>query len=195
MDEWLPVGSDSRFLVHPTPLNGLLVVKRQPRCDDRGAVERLFCPTLFETCFPGRTVRQVNRTITHAKGTVRGMHFQSPPHAELKFVQCLRGAVYDVVVDLRRGSTTFLQWHAEHLSQDNSHGLLIPEGFAHGLQTLEDETELLYVHSADYVSGSEGGIDALEPRLNIPWPLEVTDRSPRDRTHPALDDQFEGISV
>lgn len=195
MSDWTPAGADERFLVQATPLAGLLRVRRRPRTDGRGSIERLFCPTLFDAYCPGRAVRQLNRSTTRKAGTLRGLHFQHPPYAEVKFVQCLRGAVYDVAVDLRRGSPTFLQWHGERLSADNAVGLLIPEGFAHGMQTLEDDTELLYVHSADYVPAAEDGFDAFDPRLAITWPRRMADRSQRDATHPPIPHDYEGLPL
>lgn len=124
---------------------------------------------------------------------MRGMHYQHPPHAEMKLVNCLRGAVLDVAVDLRSGSPTFLQWQAEELSAENRRSMLIPEGFAHGFQTLTDDCELLYFHSVTHVPGSEGALSALDPRLDIGWPIEITEMSERDRLHPRLTDQFTGL--
>jgi dTDP-4-dehydrorhamnose 3,5-epimerase len=137
-------------------------------------------------------VVQINHTATGHRGTVRGMHFQRPPHAEDKFVSVVRGEVFDVAVDLRRNSPTFRQWHAEHLSADNGRSLLIPKGFAHGFQTLTDDCELIYLHTARYAPDAEGGLDPLDPMLAIEWPLTVTDLSARDRAHPPLSSNFDG---
>jgi dTDP-4-dehydrorhamnose 3,5-epimerase len=126
---------------------------------------------------------------------VRGLHYQRPPQAEAKWVRCLKGRVFDVAVDLRRGSPTFLKWHAVELDGVSMNALLIPEGCAHGFQVLEPESELLYLHTATYTPGLEGAARYDDPRLAIRWPLPVTDLSERDRTHPLLDDSFEGISV
>lgn len=194
-EEWSPTGLDGRFLVQKTAIDGLLRIRRRPQQDSRGSIERLFCTTLFDACCPGQTVRQVNRSITRLKGTLRGLHFQHPPHGEVKFVQCLRGAVYDVAVDLRHGSPSFLEWHAETLSAENGMGLLIPEGFAHGMQTLEDDTELLYFHTTDYTPAAEDGLDALDPRLDIRWPIAISEMSPRDRAHRAISPDFHGLSL
>ncbi len=116
-------------------------------------------------------------------------------HAETKLVHCLRGEVWDVAVDLRRGSPTFLRWHAEPLSDENGVALLIPAGFAHGLQTLADDVDMLYCHSVAYAAESEGGIHPLEPRLAIDWPMTIALLSPRDDGHAWLDGSFEGIAV
>jgi len=124
---------------------------------------------------------------------VRGLHFQHPPHAEDKLVSCLRGEVFDVAVDLRQGSATFLQWHAEILSADNARSLLIPQGFAHGFQTLTDDCELLYLHSRAYAAGAEGALNVRDPALAIRWPLAFTDISERDAQHPLLTREFTGF--
>jgi len=122
------------------------------------------------------------------------MHFQRPPHAEIKLVNCLRGEVWDVAVDLRAGSPTFLRWHAERLSADNGCALLIPRGFAHGFQTLSDDVELLYCHSAAYAAQSEGGMHPQDERLGIAWPMPLTELSARDAGHARITETFTGIA-
>ncbi len=126
---------------------------------------------------------------------MRGLHFQHPPDAETKFVHCLRGEVCDVAVDLRRGSPTFLRWHAELLSADNHRTFVIPEGFAHGFQTLADDCEMLYFHTAGYRQEAEGGLNAQDPRLAIRWPLPVAGLSPRDAEHAPLAADFAGVAA
>lgn len=185
----------SRLTVTDTPLAGLRVVRRQPVGDDRGSLTRVFCVTTLAPAGWTGGVAQINHTVTTFAGTVRGMHFQHPPHAEIKLVSCLRGEVWDVAVDLREGSPTFLRWHAECLSAENGAALLIPEGFAHGFQSLADGCELLYLHSAPYVPTAEGGVRFDDPRLAIAWPRPVTQLSARDRAHPLLSDQFIGLPV
>jgi dTDP-4-dehydrorhamnose 3,5-epimerase len=123
------------------------------------------------------------------------MHFQNAPHSEMKLVSCLQGEIWDVAVDLRKNSPTFLRWHAERLSAENCRALLIPEGFAHGFQTLTDDCELLYLHSAPYVREAEAGIRLNDPLINIHWPLEFFEISTRDAGHPLLNDQFKGIAL
>jgi dTDP-4-dehydrorhamnose 3,5-epimerase len=177
----------------PTPIDGLMVVCRNPVGDSRGFLERVYCNETLAQALRGARIEAVNRTVTFRRGTVRGLHFQHPPHAEDKVVACLRGEVFDVAVDLRRGSPTFLKWHAETLSQDNRRSLVIPRGFAHGFQALTDDCELLYLHTAAYRRESEGGIDALDPRIAVRWPIGITERSARDGQHPRLDDSFPGI--
>ena len=185
----------ARFAFHTTPLAGLVLIERKPIADDRGFLERLFCQDDFLIEGIRLPVIQANRTVTGRKATIRGMHFQSAPHAETKLVSCIAGRVFDVAVDLRRNSPTFLRWHGEELSADNRKSLLIPAGFAHGLQTLEDGCELLYFHSAAYSADTEGGIHPLDPKLGIAWPLPVGIMSPRDRSHPALGDEFRGLAL
>ena len=123
------------------------------------------------------------------------MHFQFPPHAEMKLVTCLRGEVFDVAVDLRQNSPTCLKWHAARLSADNHKTLVIPEGFAHGFQTLTDECEMLYFHTAAYQPDAEGGLNALDPAFSIDWPLPITERSARDQAHASLTAGFTGLKL
>lgn len=184
-----------RFTLTGTPLEGLALLTRHPIGDQRGYLERLFCRAELADLLEGRGIEQINHTLTAKGGTVRGMHFQYPPHAEMKLVTCLKGEVFDVAVDLRRQSPSFLRWHAEHLSAANHRTLAIPEGFAHGFQTLTDDCELLYLHTAAYHADAEGALDALDPRLGIAWPLPVGDRSDRDLAHPLLDDSFAGLDA
>lgn len=193
-EKWTPVGKSGRFFAHDTAITCLRSVRRVPHEDSRGSLERLYCPELFTELGVHGPIRQINRSITLHRGTLRGLHFQHPPHGETKFVQCLRGAVFDVAVDLRRGSPTLLHWHGQILSAANGTGLLIPEGFAHGMQTLEDDTELLYLHTADFVPQAEDGLDPFDPRLNIRWPLPATHLSERDRNHAHLAPDFAGLS-
>jgi len=185
----------SRFTMLSTPLAGLVVVERQRLGDHRGFLSRVFCAAELGAAGWHGPVAQINHTVTSRAGTVRGMHFQLPPYAEVKLVSCLRGEVFDVAVDLRRGSPTYLQWHGVHLSAENGRALLIPQGFAHGFQALTEGVELLYCHSAPYVASAEAGLDPRDPRLAIGWPLDITELSTRDAGHPALNDEFQGVPV
>lgn len=176
-----------------TPLAGLRTLERPRAGDSRGFFARLFnAAELREAGWPG-AIEQVNHSYTAQRGSVRGMHYQHHPQADTKLVQCLRGEVWDVAVDLRRGSPTFLQWHAQRLSADNRRGLLIPAGFAHGFQTLTDDVELVYCHAAPYAPACEGALHHLDPRLAIAWPLPVTEVSARDQGHAFLDPGFQGL--
>lgn len=185
----------SRFVLHPTPINGLQIIERRPIGDSRGYLERLFCQETLGQLLEGKTICQINRTLTQNKGTVRGLHFQYPPCAETKIVTCLKGQVWDVAVDLRRGSPTFLQYHAALLTEENRQSYLIPEGFAHGFQTLTLDCEMLYFHTADYNVVAEGALNPCDPRLAISWPEPTTVRSERDKSHAMLADDFQGISI
>lgn len=184
----------TRLAVDDLPLGGLKRVARRRIGDQRGFLARLFCASELDAAGWHKPVAQVNHTFTAMHGTVRGLHFQRPPQAEMKLVSCIRGEVWDVAVDLRAGSPTFLRWHAELLSADNGHALLIPEGFAHGFQALSDDTELLYCHSAPHDGAAEGGLHPEDPVLAIDWPLPVANLSPRDAAHPGLDARFGGLA-
>jgi dTDP-4-dehydrorhamnose 3,5-epimerase len=135
----------------------------------------------------------MNHSFTKQKATIRGMHYQLPPFSEIKLVRCIAGAVYDVIIDLRKDSTTFLQWFGVELSAQNKKMIYIPQGFAHGFQALSDDCELIYHHSQFYTPGAEGGIKYDDKRVSINWPLTVTSISERDNQHPLLDKNFKGI--
>jgi len=138
---------------------------------------------------------QVNLSRTSGKGTVRGMHFQYPPAAEAKLIRCVRGRIFDVAVDVRAGSSTFLRWHGTELDEERPLQIFIPEGFAHGFQALTDTVELLYLHSAPWSREHEGRLRHDDPRLAINWPLPVTQVSQNDRNAPPLDSAFVGVRL
>jgi dTDP-4-dehydrorhamnose 3,5-epimerase len=179
----------------PTKLAGVLVIETSPVADHRGAFARWFCEHELLDVVGARRIVQINHSRTNAVGAVRGLHFQKPPHAEMKFVRCLKGRVFDVAVDLRAGSPTFLQWHAEELTPDSARMLAIPEGCAHGFQVLAAESELVYLHTAAYAPEAEGGVRFDDARLRIAWPLPIADLSERDRQLPVLQPDFAGISL
>lgn len=184
------------FTVNPGAIEGLSVIDMQPLGDARGHLMRLFCEEDLATLgwSGARRVQQANHTLTQQKATIRGLHFQHPPHAETKIVTCLRGAVFDVAVDLRKDSPAYLHWAGVELSSQNRRSYHIPEGFAHGFQTLCDEVEMLYFHSAPYVPEAEGGLDALDPLLGISWPIAAGTMSDRDRALPKAD-TFKGLTI
>jgi dTDP-4-dehydrorhamnose 3,5-epimerase len=182
-----------RFHFVATPIEGLVLVERQRIEDSRGFFSRVFCADELSEVGFKLPVAQINQTLTRRRGAVRGMHFQHPPAAEDKLVSCLRGEVFDVAVDLRRGSSTFLQWHAETLSAENGRALFIPQGFAHGFQTLTEDCMLLYLHSRPFASEAEGALNARDPVLDVRWPLDITEMSERDARHPYLTQMFTGI--
>jgi dTDP-4-dehydrorhamnose 3,5-epimerase len=185
----------SRFGFASTPISGVAVIERKRLSDSRGYFERMFC--IEELAEGGWTepVLQINHTFTAAKGAVRGLHYQNPPHCEMKLVICMRGSIVDVAVDLRKGSASLLKWHAEVLSSDNGKALLIPEGCAHGYQCLTDNVELLYLHSAAYAAHAEGGVHPMDPRIGIEWPLAVAEMSTKDSSRALLTEHFSGISL
>ncbi len=181
--------------IEPTKIGGVHVVTGDPRGDHRGLFMRLFCERELKPVVGDRTIKQINFSRTEAVGALRGLHFQNKPHAEMKMVRCVKGRVFDVAVDLRRGSPTFLQWHAEELFVESAKMLVIPEGCAHGFQVLEPGSELLYLHTEFYEPASEGGVAWDDPMLGIAWPLPVTDMSDRDKGHPPMTPAFKGLDV
>lgn len=185
---------ESRLKIFPTQLNGVHVVETTPFVDHRGSFARLFCAEELSEVMGQRHVVQINQSCTKAVGSIRGLHYQHAPHAEMKLVRCVKGRVWDVAVDLRAGSTTFMQWHAEELTPQNGRMLVIPEGCAHGFQVLESDSELFYLSTALYTPAGEGGVRFDDPRLNIDWPLPVADLSGRDRSQPLLAADFEGLT-
>ena len=184
----------SRFEFLSTPLSGLLVAQRKPVEDERGFLARFWCAEEFRKAGWTKPIAQINQTLTRRCGAVRGMHFQHPPHAEIKLVTCIRGKVFDVAVDLRRGSPTFLKWHGEVLSATNRSSLLIPEGFAHGFQTLSDDCELIYLHSTPYNPTAEGALNPVDPQVGVAWPLPIAELSDRDRSHLMLAPDYKGVT-
>ncbi len=177
----------------PTSLQGSYQVGIKPFEDERGWFARTFCKDEFAKI--GHTAEwvQMNHSFTKQKGTIRGMHFQLPPHGEIKMVRCISGAVFDVIVDVRKDSPTFLKWFGMELSAANKDMIYIPQGFAHGFQTLQNDCELIYHHSQFYASGEEGGIKYNDQLVNIKWPLPVTNISERDASHLLLNENFKGI--
>ena len=176
-----------RFLFEPTPLSGVWLVQRQPIGDARGFFARLYCAEEFTAIGLTEPVAQMNHSYSRRAGTVRGLHFQHPPHQETKIVSCPAGRLFDVVVDLRRGSPTFLQWFGAELSVDNQRSLVVPPGCAHGFQTLEDDSQTLYCVTAPYSAAAEDGVNPFDPAIGVRWPLQATDVSPRDAQRAPLD--------
>ena len=181
--------------VHTTALRNVMVVDTTPVADARGAFSRLFCERELAVVIGDRRIVQVNHSRTFAKGAIRGMHYQYPPYAEMKLVRCIRGRVWDVAVDIRHGSPTFLRWHSEELTPDNGRMLVVPEGCAHGFQVLEEGSEMLYLHTEFYTPQAEGGLAYNDPRLGIAWPLAATDLSASDRNRPLIPHDFTGFAA
>jgi dTDP-4-dehydrorhamnose 3,5-epimerase len=177
----------------PLPLTGAYKIDPQVFKDERGLFYRFFCEKDFQQIGHTKNWVQLNHSYTEKAGTIRGLHYQLPPFSEIKMVRCISGAILDVIVDIREDSPTFLQWTAIELSAENRNLLYIPEGFAHGFQTLADHCELIYHHSAFYVPGHEAGIRYNDPLVNIQWPLPVSNLSDRDKNHSFLSASFKGI--
>jgi dTDP-4-dehydrorhamnose 3,5-epimerase len=169
------------MLFTETSLKGAFVIDLERRDDARGFFARAFCQREFEAHGLKPVIAQANIGFNRRKGTLRGMHFQYPPAAETKLVRCSRGAVLDIIVDLRPESPTYLQHITVELSADNHRGIYIPERFAHGYQALEDNTETTYHVGEFYTPGSEGGVLYNDPILRLEWPLPVSEMSDKDR--------------
>lgn len=175
------------MIFSPLSLSGAFRIDLDRREDDRGFFARLFCAREFEAHGLATVWVQANTSLSRVEGTLRGLHFQRPPMAEAKLVRCLRGAIMDVIVDLRAGSPTYGRWISVELDEETRGMVYVPPGFAHGFQTLRPDTELLYFHSEFYSPDHEGGLAHDDPSLAIPWPRPVTGLSPRDAAFPTLD--------
>ena len=167
-----------------TSLPGAYLVELERREDERGFFARSFCQREFTDLGLDPCVAQCNISFNHKKGTLRGMHYQLPPYAEAKLVRCTRGAIYDVIVDLRRDSNTFMKWYSVELTVENRAALYIPKDFAHGFQTLADDTEVFYQMSEFYAPEAAGGFRWDNPAIGISWPLTVTMISKKDTSMP-----------
>ena len=181
--------------INKLSLKNAYVLEPEPFSDHRGKFVRIYCYKELQHIGHSKPIVQINHSLSRQKGAVRGMHFQYPQKAETKIIKCVCGSVFDVIIDLRRGSSTFLQWHGEVLSAENMKMMYVPEGLAHGFQVLEENTELLYLHTEFYSPEHEGGVRYDDPVINISWPLEVADISEKDRSHPLLSKDFEGIAL
>lgn len=177
----------SRFTFTKTPLAGLCQVDRKPIADHRGFFQRFYCTEEFAAAGFTKPTLQMNHSLSRQKGTIRGLHFQNAPYAETKIITCMRGAILDVAVDMRRSSPTFLKWFAVELTAENHRSLIVPEGFAHGFQSLTDDCEILYLVTAPYNGASEGGLNPFDPSIGVEWPVAVTDISERDANRAHID--------
>lgn len=177
----------------PATLDGVYIISLQPVADSRGWFARTYCKDEFSQIGHTKEWVQLNHSHTNKKGAIRGMHYQVPPYTEIKLVRCIAGAAWDVVIDVREGSPTFLKWMSVELSAANKNMIYIPGGFAHGFQALTDDCELIYHHSSVYTPGAEKGIRYDDPSVGIEWPLPLTDISDRDLSHTLLNDSFKGV--
>lgn len=175
------------------PLEGAYLITKTPNFDERGSFTRTYCMKTFEEMGLVNDFVQHNESFSKFKGTLRGLHFQYAPFQEVKLVTCKQGSIFDVIVDLRKDSTTFLKWYGVTLKKGDFKSLYIPEGFAHGFITLEDDCEISYLVSNFFVPTAEGGIHYMDPKINIKWPIKPTIISEKDSNRAFLRDNFKGI--
>jgi len=174
-------------IVHRTPLAGAWIIDNEKHEDERGFFARGWCARECEALGLRSHIVQVNFSYNRLRGTVRGMHYQAPPHAETKIVRCLTGRLYDVIIDLRPGSSTLGQWFGIELAAGNQTMLYIPEGLAHGFQTLEDDTEVLYLMSEFHTPEAARGLRYDDPAFRVSWPLSVSRISQKDLSWPSYE--------
>ena len=182
-------------MIMPTDIAGLKKIPIVTSRDSRGYFTKLYSEDFYKTHDFDFKIAQINLSVTEETGTVRGLHYQLPPFSERKVIRCLRGRVFDVIVDIRHDSSSFLKYETFELSEDNGFALHVPAGCAHGFQVLDGPAELLYVHSEEYRPDYEAGINPFDPQLLINWPVAVTQISERDKSFPSLHKSFKGINV
>ena len=178
-----------------TPLKGSYLIELDPFRDERGLFARAFCKNEFIKINHRKEFVQINHSVTVQKGSIRGLHYQVPPSCEIKLIRCVGGKVFDVIVDIRRGSLTFLNYFGIELSEQNMRMIYVPEGFAHGFQTLAPNSQLIYHHSNYYTPEDERGIRYSDPLIGIKWPLKPSVVSGKDKYYDLLDKQFGGITL
>lgn len=181
------------MIFNPLDLKGAFTIDVQPFQDNRGFFTRTFCEKEFAEHQLVQHYVQANHSGTQGVGVVRGMHFQHAPFCEVKLVKCVQGSIYDVIVDVRAGSPTFLQWFGAELSAENKRMMYVPRGFAHGFQTLSEYSEITYMVSEFYNKESEGGVKHDDPKVNIKWPLPVSLVSDKDMKIPLISESFTGV--
>lgn len=184
----------SSLNITPTDFNGLFVIEPNTHKDKRGFFSRIYCIDELKE-ITNMNIKQINHSFTNKKGTIRGMHFQYEPDSEVKIIKCISGGILDVVIDIRENSPTFLKNYTIELTKENQKMLYIPKGFAHGFQTLEDNTELIYFHSNIYTPDNEGALNIKDSLLDLKWPLDIVNISKRDKEHKFLESNFKGIVV
>lgn len=176
-----------------TPLSGAWLIDLERKGDSRGFFARLFCERAFAEAGLEASFVQINDSLSASQGTLRGLHYQLPPHQEVKVVRCIRGSLWDCIVDLRPDSPTFKQWFGATLSAENRVMLYVPRGFAHGFITLTDDAEVIYLVSAPYAPEHERGLRWDDPAIGIDWPRVPTEMSDKDRNWPSLDPAWHRI--
>jgi len=173
-----------------TPLKGAYTIDLEKKGDDRGFFARFFCKNELAEQGLNNEIVQINNSLSQNKGTLRGFHYQLPPFEEDKIVRCLHGSLYDVIIDLRKDSQTFGQWFGAELTAENRKMMYVPKGFAHGLITLEPNTEILYMVTQFYAPEYERGIRWNDPKFNVQWPIEPVEISEKDRNQPDFDEKY-----
>jgi len=181
------------MIFHPTFIDDLYEIELELFKDQRGWFMRTFCKEEFKKIGHKKEWLQINHSFTNHIGAIRGMHFQLTPYSETKLVRCISGSVYDVALDLRKNSPTFLKWFGTEISAENKRMIFIPDGFAHGFQALTNNCELIYHHTNFYAPDAERGIRYNDPLIGIKWPLEVSDISKKDSSYVFLKEDFKGI--
>lgn len=172
-----------------TPLKGAYLIDLEKRGDERGFFARLFCENEFAQHNLAARFVQINNSLSAQRGTLRGMHYQLPPSGEVKVIRCVRGSLYDVIVDLRPNSHTYLRWFGYELAEDTRTMMYVPVGFAHGFLTTSDDAEALYLVSSFYAPEAERGLRYNDPKIGIHWPFEPTTVSAKDMTHPDFSEE------
>jgi dTDP-4-dehydrorhamnose 3,5-epimerase len=185
----------NQFKILDLSLKGLKLISKKKKEDKRGFLSRIFCFDELNKSLGIKPIKQINHTLTIKVGTVKGFHYQVSPSLEMKIVTCLKGKVFDVVVDLRKNSPTFLKKHYQILSDENFYSIVIPEGFAHGFQTLTDNCEMIYFHTSNYNPINERGVCYDDPTLNVSWPLPVDLVSIKDKQYEYIGKSFQGVNV
>jgi len=181
------------MIFNPLSLSGAFTIDVQPFQDSRGFFTRTFCEKEFGEHDLVQHFVQANHSGTNGKGVIRGMHFQYPPHVETKLVKCVQGAIFDVIIDVRSGSATFLKWYGSELSAENKRMMYVPVGFAHGFQSLTEYSEITYMVSGFYNKESEGGVRYDDEKVKIDWPLPASLVSDKDLKIPLVDAGFKGV--
>jgi dTDP-4-dehydrorhamnose 3,5-epimerase len=184
-----------RFNFIRTKLNDVIIIEKRYAEDARGSFGRLFCANEFKEIGLKKKIVQINHSTTKEKGTVRGLHFQYPPFAELKIITCMKGEIFDVAIDIRSGSKTFLDWHGEIISAENKKSIVVPEGFAHGFQTLSNDCELIYLHTNYYKKTAEGGLHVRDKKIGIEWLLPIKNLSEKDQSFKFIEDDYSGVKL
>ena len=183
------------LIISDLSIKGLKKISKSKIHDDRGFFSKIYSKEVLLNIGFGDNILQINHTYTNYVGTIRGLHYQMQPFSETKIITCLKGEIFDVIVDLRIKSPTYLKWQSIILSEQNNDSILIPKGFAHGFQTLCNDCELLYLHDMPYRNDFENGIKFDDSTISINWPIEISNISERDKKLPNINSNFKGIII